>query len=298
MTTTSLYSSVENLINYIEDHIEGDLTLESLSSSFCISKFHLIRIFKNLTNFTMMEYVKSRKLACSLYELLYTDMKVIDIALKYHFNYEQSYIRAFKKEFGITPAKFRNNQIPVKIVDRINLDFCTSIDDGILFQPQYIVRPEMKLVGVKDIIKLKDKYVKNLANSRGVNFFHNQRIHIKNTLNPHIYIGLTRLVDHSADYTYYMPSVEVNSFEDIPKGMFYDTLPSCKYAVFHYIGRHHAEYISLHTMKALYDYIYSTWIPANNYDFIREGGFRFEEIDSTITSNDYCEAKIYLPFKL
>lgn len=298
MTTNNLYFSIESLINFIEDNIEYNLSLESLSEASSISKFHLIRIFKNLTSFTIMDYVKARRLAHSLNELLHTDLKIIDIAIKYQFNYEQSYIRAFKSEYGITPSRFRRNQIPVTIVEKINLELITSIDNGILFHPKIVIRPEIKLIGIKDIIKLKDKYTKNLANSRGVDFYYNQRSLIKNPQNPHIYIGLTRLVDYTADYTYYMPSIEVNSFDYIPKGMTSDTLPRSKYAVFHYMGQHPPEEISLHTMKSLYDYIYSSWIPANNYDFIREGGYRFEEIDSSLTADNYCEAKIYLPIKL
>lgn len=121
---------------------------------------------------------------------------------------------------------------------------------------------------------------------------------IKNAVNPNVYIGLTRLVSNEADYSYYMPSTEVSSFEYIPEGMCCDTIPACKYAVFHYIGNHPSKEISVFTMEALYDYIFHTWVPKNNYNFMESGGFHFEEIDSDIGSENYCEAKIYFPLKL
>jgi AraC family transcriptional regulator len=43
----------------------------------------------------------------SLERLLGTNCKLLDIALEYGFEYEQSYLRSFKREFGVTPGKFR-----------------------------------------------------------------------------------------------------------------------------------------------------------------------------------------------
>jgi AraC family transcriptional regulator len=52
--------------------------------------------------------------------LLYTDKNILDIALDYGFDYEQSYIRAFKREFGITPGGLRKNGQMVKITPPFN----------------------------------------------------------------------------------------------------------------------------------------------------------------------------------
>lgn len=48
-----------------------------------------------------MEYVQSRKLTSSLNELLSTNMRIIDIGLNYGFDYEQSYIRAFRRNLAL-----------------------------------------------------------------------------------------------------------------------------------------------------------------------------------------------------
>jgi AraC family transcriptional regulator len=298
MENISLYSSIELLIQHIEDNIEKNLSLEELSEHCCISKFHLIRVFKNLTNITVMDYVRSRKLASSLKDLLNTDMKIIDIALKYNFEYEQTYIRAFKNEYGITPSKFRKQHKTVNIVEKINLDLCKDFERGILFSPKFVVKPEFKVIGIKDIVPIEENTTKNLANNRGVDFFLKHSYRIKNAINPNVYIGLTRLVSNDADYTYYMPSIQVSSSADIPEGMCHDTIKGSKYAVFNYIGNHPAQELSKVTMKALYEYIYERWIPSLGYDFMEAGGFRFEEIDSKVSTSDYCEAKLYLPLKL
>lgn len=295
MKSVNLYRALVSIIQYIEDNIEEDLTLELLSEISYISKFHLIRVFKNISNITIIDYVRSRKLARNLSDLLNTSTNILDIAMKYNFNYEQTYIRAFKEEYGITPSKFRKAPIPLKIVEKINIDLCIDFKSGVLTKPIFVVRPELKVMGIKDVIRDEEKYTKNLANNRGVNFIFEHSHKIKNAINSDVYIGLTRLISNDADYTYYMPSLQVNNFDEVPEGMYYDTIPASKYIVFHYIGNHSPEEISLFKMESLYLYIFQTWISKYNYDSMMNGGFHFEEIDGSIASENYCEAKIYLP---
>ncbi len=297
MKNINFFSSIEYLIQYIEDNIENDITLELLSEISFISKFHLIRVFKNVADITIMNYVRSRKLARSLKDLLETNITIVDIAVKYNFSYEQTYIRAFRNEYDITPSKFRKEPIPLKIVEKININLYIDFKSGLLSKPLFIIRPEFKVIGIKDIIVEDENFTKNLANDRGVVFFFNNRHKIKNAINPNVYIGLTRIVSNDADYTYYMPSLQVNTFEDLPEGMCSDIIPTSKYIVFHYIGNHSPEEISVVTMEALYDYIFQTWVLESSYDFMLNGGFHFEEIDTSIASENYCEAKIYFPWK-
>jgi len=67
----------------------------------------LQRLFRSAYNQPIGLYIRSFKLTASINDLLNTDSNILDIALGYGFNYEQSYIRAFKRKFGITPGKLR-----------------------------------------------------------------------------------------------------------------------------------------------------------------------------------------------
>jgi AraC family transcriptional regulator len=296
MKNNDLYTLIKMLINYIEDNIEDKLTLELLSNEIGLSKFHFIRVFKNLTNITIMDYVRSRKLASSLKGLLTTDMRIIDIANQYNFEHEQTYIRAFRNEYGITPSKFRKNHTAVEIIDKINMDVCTKFESGILFNAQFVVRPSFSVIGIKNTL-FNDGNVTAAANV-GMDFFFNHRHKIKNAINPNTYIGLTRFVDISANYDYYMPSIQVSNLDNIPEGMTGDTVPSRKYATFRYIGNHPVEEISYFTLSALFNYIDTTWKVNTNYDSYKEGGFYLEKINTEISSENYCECDLYYPLSL
>jgi AraC family transcriptional regulator len=117
---------INSIINFVEDNIKKDITLEIISQCVHLSKFHTDRIFKAMTNRSLMDYVRCRKLSHSLNSLLHTNMKIVEISLEYSFKYEQSYIRSFKRTFQISPGKFRKEKPEIEIVDKLSLNYITS----------------------------------------------------------------------------------------------------------------------------------------------------------------------------
>ena len=101
------YNLLDNVLIDIEKGIKDGINLNTLAEKYALSERHLRRLFKFAFKQTLADYIRSRKLAASLDDLLKTDSILFDIALEYGFGYEQSYRRAFKHEFGITPGEYR-----------------------------------------------------------------------------------------------------------------------------------------------------------------------------------------------
>lgn len=98
-----------NALSKIENGLKNGVNADNLAAQYKFSTGHLRRLFKCYFKHTLSEYIRSRKLSASIYDLINTDKKIIDIALAYDFEYEQSYIRSFKREFGITPGELRKS---------------------------------------------------------------------------------------------------------------------------------------------------------------------------------------------
>ena len=109
------YTLLENVLLEIENGVRDGISINTLADQFSLSSVHLSRIFKDIFNHPLGGYIRSRKLASSLDELIKTNANIIDIALDYDFMYEQTYIRSFKREFGITPGEFRKNMEMIKV---------------------------------------------------------------------------------------------------------------------------------------------------------------------------------------
>lgn len=94
-------------IDYIEEHITEEVDIADIAQQMNISAFYYQRIFSILCGFTVGEYIRNRRLALAGRELLATDEKVIDIALKYGYDTPEGFTRAFTRFHGATPTAVR-----------------------------------------------------------------------------------------------------------------------------------------------------------------------------------------------
>ncbi len=102
------YSSIiQETIEYIEENLHEELSLESTAQHAGFSKFHYHRIFQKEVGVTVSEYIRYRRIANAANLLLYSDEKIIDIALYYRFESQESFTRSFKKYYQLPPGQYR-----------------------------------------------------------------------------------------------------------------------------------------------------------------------------------------------
>jgi len=115
------YELLTNILIDIETGLRDGLDLNLLAKKYSLTERHIQRLFKFAFEQSPAAYIRSRKLAASLEDLLTTNSNVLNIALEFGFGYEQTYIRAFKQEFGLTPGDFRKSGNIVKIKPPLHL---------------------------------------------------------------------------------------------------------------------------------------------------------------------------------
>lgn len=103
---TSLYSS---LIEYIEEHLEEDLSLDRLANNFFVSKYHIAHIFKENLGLSIHQYITKKRLSLCQTAIC-SNKNITDVYQSYGFGDYSSFYRAFKKEFGISPKKYQEMQ--------------------------------------------------------------------------------------------------------------------------------------------------------------------------------------------
>lgn len=96
-----------HVVDYIKKNIRENLQLEELASQACMSKAHFLRIFKNELGLTPMDYVVKERLKLAKYYLLTGDFQIQEVCLMVGFNDLTNFIRAFKREFQVTPKVFQ-----------------------------------------------------------------------------------------------------------------------------------------------------------------------------------------------
>lgn len=105
--TARYHARLQKVLQYIDAHLDGDLSVETLSRVAAFSKYHFHRQFSGLFEISVYRYVQLCRLKRASFELAFRNHKVIDIALASGYDGSESFSRAFKKHTGQSPSVFR-----------------------------------------------------------------------------------------------------------------------------------------------------------------------------------------------
>ncbi|EHB6629550.1 MDR efflux pump AcrAB transcriptional activator RobA [Salmonella enterica subsp. enterica serovar Infantis] len=100
---------IRDLLIWLEGHLDQPLSLDNVAAKAGYSKWHLQRMFKDVTGHAIGAYIRARRLSKSAVALRLTARPILDIALQYRFDSQQTFTRAFKKQFSQTPALYRRS---------------------------------------------------------------------------------------------------------------------------------------------------------------------------------------------
>jgi AraC family transcriptional regulator len=98
---------INRVFDFIDENLDSDLSLTTISEIAFFSPFHFHRIFKFIAGETLNEYVNRKKIEKSTSDLLHKNLTTSEIAHKYGFSDNSSFSRAFKRYFGISPTVFK-----------------------------------------------------------------------------------------------------------------------------------------------------------------------------------------------
>jgi AraC-like DNA-binding protein len=98
---------MHQLMLWIEDNIEQRLILETVARRVGYSQWHLQRLFRSHTGIALGTYIRERKLTASAIALVNGDQPLMEIAIKYGFESQQTWCRTFRRMYDLPPGAFR-----------------------------------------------------------------------------------------------------------------------------------------------------------------------------------------------
>ena len=144
-------TAIQRGIDYIEAHLDDDLTLHEVGRAAGLSAWHFQRSFKALTNETLKGYIRGRRLARAGSSLVEGRERIIDIALAAGYDTQESFSRAFKQHHGATPGAYRRagRQPFDHKKARIDAEYLAHLQAGVTLEPVIEHLPARTCVGLK-----------------------------------------------------------------------------------------------------------------------------------------------------
>lgn len=137
---------LNSAINYIEENLSGDIKVEEAAKIACCSTYHFQRMFAYMSNITLTEYIRRRRMSLAAVELQSGDCKVVDISVKYGYDSPTAFNRAFKSVHGIAPSQAKENGVVLKAFPRISFKIMIKGDSEMDYRIEK--REKFRIIGV------------------------------------------------------------------------------------------------------------------------------------------------------
>jgi AraC family transcriptional regulator len=237
---------------YIESHLAEPLTLDDISAVGGVSRYNMVRAFAAATGFSVMRYVRVRRLTEAARALSAGAPNILNVALDADYGSHEAFTRAFRDHFGITPEAVRATMC----LDHLELQEPILMDStarDTLAQPRFETGKAILIAGVGD----------RFSHDNGAGIpglwqrFHQHVQSFPDRLGKVAY-GVCCNGD-GAGYFDYIAGVQVRDFTDMPREFLRVRIPEQKYAVFT-----HPDHIS--SIRRTVNTIWNHWLPSSGLE--------------------------------
>jgi len=107
-------------IDYIENNLAGEIDYGQVAKAACCPNYHFQRMFAFISEVTLSDYIRRRRLTLAAFELQQSKKSVIEIASTYGYTSHASFTRAFRELHGIAPTSARKSGVNLKAYPRMS----------------------------------------------------------------------------------------------------------------------------------------------------------------------------------
>ena len=279
-------NKMNEALDYIENNLSGEIHLEEAAKRACCSSFNFQRMFSFMTDVSLADYIRRRRLSMAAMDLLTGPERVIDIAVKYGYESPVSFARAFYAMHGMNPRDVRKSGRKIKAYPRISFEITIKGVEAM----NYCVKElgEFRLVGFKERMSMD-----NGENFKRIPEFWNEvcgKGRYEKVLefndNRELYsMGVCANPDDMG-FDYY---IATGSDREIPEDMSELLVPSATYVIFECTGR------LPEGQQKVWKRIFTEWFPSSGYEMT--DGPQLEWYSEGDTTSEEYRSEIWIPVR-
>lgn len=282
--------SLQKAIDYIEENLTEDLDYNEIAKRAGFSSFYFQRIFGILCNCSLGEYIRNRRLTLAGAELYSSNVRVIDISLKYGYESPESFTRAFVKFHGITPSEAKKSNQNLKSFSRLSVEIIMK--GGSVMDYKIVKKDAFKVVEKISVQSMDDSVNKNTIPAFWEECHKNGTVAKLLTITPNknFIFGICYGGELTFKKTFeYSIAAIYDEKTEIPDDFRVNEIPARTWAVFECIGP------MPDTMQNTWHKICSEFFPASGYE--PTGEMDIEAYSVGYMSADDYKSEIWVPIK-
>lgn len=285
-----MLKELNQVVEYIEEHLTEELSLESIADFAGVSDYHFKTVFFHLAGMTLNEYVKNRKLSEANKDLL-SGEKVTDVAFKYGYQSVDGFTRAFKKWSGFLPSDVTKTGVSKTFP---KLTFIISVKGGTAMEFRIEEKPAFYLVGVSKRVPMQFEGVNHeiVKLAESITEEQKKEMHTLQNIEPYEIVNASYHADANFQkeegYLTHLIGV-LTTKEEISDQLDKVQVEAYTWAIFPNEGPFPS------TLQETMAKTYSEWLPSSNYEVINAPHFSFTKMDNH--KKDYAYSEVWIPVK-
>ncbi|WP_010677627.1 AraC family transcriptional regulator [Bacillus timonensis] len=286
--------SIKNMneaIDYIEENLTGEINFHKVAKLALCSEYHFKRMFSFLAGVTLSEYIRRRRLTLAGFELANSNLRIIDIAIKYGYSSADSFTRAFQTLHGVNPSEARMNGNNLKAYPRMT--FQLSIKGGTEMNYRIEEKEGFNIVGIMKRVPIvfqdENPHINRMWKSLNMDLISELKS-LSNVEPEGIIQASTNFsegrMEEKGELNHYIGVATSNEY---PNKFSELEVPASTWAVFESEGPFPS------TLQGTWGRIYAEWFPSSNYQLTE--GPEILSIKTKDLTSPAVKSEIWIPVR-
>lgn len=245
-------------ITYIENNLENTIDYNEAAKIACCSTFHYQRMFSYISEVTLSEYIRRRRMTKAAFELQNSNIRILELSVKYGYDSPTSFSRAFQSIHNISPSAARQKGIILKTYPKLVFSITVKGDGEMQYRIEE--KKEIRIVGIRKEIETEmeknfetvPEFWKETTKSELL-----PRICQMVNQPPYGILGVT-IYQSPEEYYHYIAAA---TDKPVPDEMIEYVIPAATWVIFECTGQ------LPDTVQKLYRRFYSEWLPTSGYEY-------------------------------
>lgn len=117
---------LNKVMDYVDENLQGEISNDKISEIACCSIYNFQRMFSYIAQMPLSEYIRNRRMTLAALDVIRGKEKIIDLALKYGYDSQDAFSRAFKHFHGVLPSTVKSEPVMVQSCPKLSFQIVVN----------------------------------------------------------------------------------------------------------------------------------------------------------------------------